>query len=162
MYKSQLLNGYSRYYDTFESTESFGFQFDFSAKYNQRNSKYMAVKKLEYYAFSNFEEVYYKHFENFDTSELSEMTKFVDAYLEEFQAADETHMETLLTVIISSNVPVSSEVKKALSKLNPSKSLKWGFNGWVKVKLILIDSNEEIITNKFGRVDQTKLLKLIS
>lgn len=162
MYKSQLLNGYSRYYDTFESAESLGYHFDFAARYNQRNSKYLAVKKLEYYAFSNFEEVYYKHFESFDIEALSDMKSFVDHYLSVFQPADETHMETLLTLIVSSEKPVPEQIKRALTKLNPSRSLKWGLKGWIKVKLVLIDSNKQIITNKFGQMDQMKLLKLIS
>ena len=66
MYKSQLMTGYKRYFDLVEAVEKNGFKFDFCAKFNSRNAKYLGIKKLEYYAFSNSEEVYYKHFEDFN------------------------------------------------------------------------------------------------
>lgn len=162
MFKDQLLRGYERYYDTFESYEALGLDFEFFAKYYQRNSKYMAVKKMEYYAFSNFEEVYYKHYEHFDMRALSEINAFINRYLEHFSPADEDHMETLLTIIASAGSSVSDEIKKKVEKLNPSKSILWGLKGWIKVKLILIDPENNIITNKFGQKDQIKLAKLLS
>ncbi|MDW7660705.1 MAG: hypothetical protein SCL54_04670 [Bacillota bacterium] len=162
MFKDQLLRGYERYYDTFESYEALGLDFEFFAKYYQRNSKYMAVKKMEYYAFSNFEEVYYKHYEHFDMRALSEINAFINRYLDQFSPADEDHMETLITVIASTGVCVSDDIKKAVEKLNPSKSILWGLKGWIKVKLILIDPQSNIITNKFGQNDQIKLAKLLS
>jgi len=71
-------------------------------------------------------------------------------------------METLITVIASTGVCVSDDIKKAVEKLNPSKSIMWGLKGWIKVKLILIDPQSNIITNKFGQNDQIKLAKLLS
>jgi hypothetical protein len=162
MIKDQLLKGYTRYYDTYESVESQGLDFEFMAKYYQRNSKYMAVKKVEYYAFSNFEEVYYKHYQEFNHSALLEIKTFITDYLDAFTPMDEEHMETLLTVIVSTDDPVTYDVKNSVERLNPSKSISWGLKGWVKVKLILIDSEHTIISNKFGKIDQKKLVKLLS
>lgn len=162
MFKEQLMKGYNSYYDTFESYECLGFNFDFMAKYYQRNSKYMAIKKMEYYAFSNYEEVYYKHYKSFNSQALSEINAFITSYLNHFSPTDEDHMETLLTVIASTDERVSSDLKKMVAKLNPSKSILWGLKGWIKVKLILIDSQNDITTNKFGQNDQKKLAKLIS
>ncbi len=162
MFKDQLMKGYDRYYDTFESYERLGVDFDFMAKYYQRNSKYMADKKIEYYAFSNFEEVYYKHYDDFNIQALSEINLFITNYLNQFTSADKDHMETLLTVIASTGGQVPNDVKKSVERLNPSKSIYWGLKGWIKVKLILIDSKNNIITNKFGHNDQKKLAKLLS
>ncbi len=162
MFKDQLMKSYDRYYDTYESYEHLGLEFDFMAKYYQRNSKYMAVKNIEYYAFSNYEEVYYKHYENFNIQALSEIDLFITNYLNQFTSADENHMETLLTVIASTGGQVPNDLKKSVEKMNPSKSIFWGLKGWIRVKLILIDSQNNIITNKVGQNDQIKLAKLLS
>lgn len=162
MFKEQLMKGYDRYYDTYESSEYLGVDFEFMAKYYQRNSKYLAVKKMEYYAFSNYEEVYYKHYATFNDQIFSEINAFITNYLNQFTPTDENHMETLLTVIVSTEDQVSNDLKKMVEKFNPSKSILWGLKGWIKVKLILIDSQNNIITNKFGQNDQKKLAKLLA
>ncbi len=162
MFKEQLMKSYNRYFDTYESYEHLGLEFDFMAKYYQRNSKYMAVKNIEYYAFSNYEEVYYKHYENFNIQALSEINLFITNYLNLFTSADENHMETLLTVIASTDGQVPNDLKKSVEKMNLSKSIFWGLKGWIKVKLILIDSQNNIISNKVGQKDQLKLAKLLS
>lgn len=162
MFKEQLMKGYDRYYDTYESYQCLGFDFDFMAKYYQRNSKYMVVKKMEYYAFSNYEEVYYKHYETFNDQIFSKINIFINNYLNHFTPSDENHMETLLTVIVSTGDQLSSDYKKMVGRFNTSKSILWGLKGWIKVKLILIDSQNNIITNKFGQNDQKKLAKLLA
>ena len=106
--------------------------------------------------------VYYKHYQEFNQQALFEIKTFITNYLDAFTPTDEEHMETLLTVIVSTDNPVSYDVKNLVERLNPSKSIAWGLKGWIKVKLILIDSQNTIISNKFGKIDQKKFVKLLS
>lgn len=158
----QLIESYRRYYDISEGVELHGIHFDFAAYYSITNSRYFAMQSLQYYSFSNYENVYFKSYDRFSITDFNDLQEFAKNYMESFTPSGEGHMETAVTLIVVSKEKVDQLLRSAFRRLNPDKSFRFGLDGWIKIKLLLLEEeNKSITTNRYARKDKTSLQKII-
>lgn len=158
-----LANTLSGHYDLKLPHHISGEAFELYGTYNQRNAKYFASKKLEYYSFANFDHILYRSYETIDLEELKRIVSFGEKMLESLPSPDEEHMETCVTLILYSELDPCEPVKRYLKqKSNRSKSFSWGLKGWSKLKvIIMVPSSLEVYTNRFGDRDKSRFKKIL-
>jgi hypothetical protein len=138
--------------------------FDFYAEFFQRSSKYLASKKFEYYAFSTYDHLFFKSVDSVSIEFLKDLYSLTENIVDSYTKVDEEHMETYITYVINSTTPLSTEIEKFVKKnTNYVKSFSFGFNGWTKLKLIiLVPTSNEVYTNKFGNRDKDVFKKVLT
>lgn len=157
-YKAYLRTSLERYFDIEDNYQVGNHHFDTYANFNQRNAKYMLMKKYEMYAFQNNEYVFHKKFESFGPEELEWLQEFFDTHIDDIVSYDSEHMSSTVTLIIESQMP-SKEIQKKISKFKFYKSYSFGLKGWVNAKVILIDPTiNSGIGNKLGQKSLKRFL----
>ncbi len=134
-------------------------EFNLFASFNQRNAKYMLMKKLEIYSFSNNEYILYKNLDRkFELDDLVWLKNFLDSNIKEIVNTNTEHMSSLVTFIFTCDEP-DSIVEEKIKKFKYYKSFFLGLNGWVNVKIILINSVSKYgISNKLAKEDIKKFI----
>lgn len=156
-YYEDLKTKLERYYDIEEEFKINNYNFDFLAKFNQKSSKYLLVKELEYYSFKNDEYIFMQ--DNVEDINFEMIDKILDENLDEILEIDKDHMSSVITFLFSTESNIKKEDIKKIEKYKFYKSFKFGFNGWVNVRIIVINPNEKNgISNKFGRKEVKKFL----
>ncbi|MFD3158505.1 hypothetical protein ACFIJ5_16890 [Haloimpatiens sp. FM7330] len=164
MNNTEYMNKFSEklksYFDIEYDKKIFDRKFNMFAKFNQRTSRYLILKKAEFYAFQNNEYIFYENiYENIDRSHILHIKNFLDENVEKIININKEHMCSILTFILCGNIDLDDDTKKAIKRFKYYKSFAFGFKGWVNVKLIFINpETNDIYTNKFGRGDVKKLL----
>lgn len=157
---SDVLSGH---YDIKKSHVVSGEAFELYGTYNQRNAKYFASKKLEYYAFANYDHILYRSYDQVQLDDLIHLSDFGRKMLDTLPSPNEEHMETCITIMIISNNEPDDDVKRFLkNKCNHSKSFSWGLKGWSKLKMIImVPSSIEVYTNRFGERDKKRFKSIL-
>lgn len=162
-YREKLEESLERYFDIGKNRSIGNIDFDFSAKFSQRNAQYVLVKKAEVYAFENTEYIFYKDIES--ENQLLDVEKIVFNLKESIDSIvnlNEEHMETIVTVILAGKFKPDIEYIKKLEKAKFHKSYKLGLKGWSNLKLFYVDTeNKEVHSNKMGKKEKEKFKKLI-
>ncbi len=159
-YREKLKGSLDAYFNVDLDKEVYNKKFDLYATFNQRNAKYMLVKKAEIYAFKTDEYVFYKHFEkNLKVSDIETIKIFIENNIDDMVNVDKEHMTSILNFVITVDNSIEDETLKAIKKFKFHKSFKFGLNGWSDVRLIVIDlKKDELYSNKFGKKDGKKFL----
>lgn len=152
---------YSHMFDFYDDYTIGQWQFNLYARFYQENLRYFGSKKLEIYSFNNNEHLFVKEIENNNCDVIFKTKDFFDYCYNNLVEVDDKHMSTVITLIyVVSNV--DDETKKFISKFKFDKSYAFGFKGWVKGKLIVIDRNDySAYENKLAKGDAVKL-KIVS
>ncbi len=139
-------------------------EFDFYGHFNQRNSKYLASKTLEYYAFSTYDHLFFKSVSSVSESFLKDIKDLTEEIIDIYSKVDDEHMETSLTYIIHSEEDLTPEIQKIVKKnLNYIKNFTFGLQGWAKLKLvILVPTSNEVYVNKYGNRDKTSFQNILT
>ncbi|MBN2259041.1 MAG: hypothetical protein JW702_00700 [Clostridiales bacterium] len=163
-FKSTLMQTLQNNYDIEEPYSIKNFDFEFYGQFFQRNAKYLASKKLEYYSYATYDHLFYKSVEEVSTDLLKDLYSLTEEIVDFYSKVDDEHMETSITFILHTDHPVSQEVEKYVKKkMNYIKSFSFGLNGWTKLKIIiLVPTSNEVVTNKFGNRDKDVFKKIIT
>ncbi len=136
------------------------YSFDLYAKFYQENLKYFGSKKVKIYEFNNNEHLFVKKIKdgNLDIDYVNSC--FLYMY-DNFIKPDSNHMSSLITLIYVVE-SLDDEIKKKVKKFSFYKSYKFGFNGYVNGKLIVIENSTGIAyESKLAKGDAIRL-KLLS
>ena len=159
-YEDFLVEKLRMFYDLNYGYEIGNFQFDFFAKFNQRSSKYIVSKKIEFYAFKNNEYFFFKKFDTcFDGNYLNSLRKFLDENIHKITEIDHEHMSSVVTFIFEVNGDIPEDILLEVQNFKYYKSFMFGLKGWVNCGLMLINPLEnQGISNKFSRKELDKFL----
>jgi len=159
-YEDFLVEKLKMFYDLNYGYEIGKFRFDFFAKFNQRSSKYIVSKKIEFYAFKNNEYFFFKKFDSgFDIKYLESLKIFLNENIHTITEIDHEHMSSIVTFIFEVNGEISDELALAVENFKYYKSFMFGLKGWVNCGLMLINPlKNEGISNKFSRKELDKFL----
>lgn len=162
-FKETLLATMQARYNIEQPYVAYDKQFEFFGTYNQRNAKFFASKKLEYYAFSSFDYLFYKSYEHVTCAVLDEIITLGITAIDDYVKADEEHMESTVTYILYADHSPSKEVLQDLkNKSNYSRSYQLGLKGWAKLKIIImVPTSNEVYTNRYGKGDKRILMQVI-
>lgn len=127
--------------------------FDITGRYYQRNSRYFLSKNLEIYAQKNNEYLFFKEYERtVDEDDIDGLLEFLKRNVDDLIDQDDEHMESVIILLLSCSFPVKASTRSKIEKFKFYKSYKFGFNGWVNGKIIVVDPfQKKYISNKFGR-----------
>ncbi|WP_102401668.1 hypothetical protein [Haloimpatiens massiliensis] len=156
-YMRKLSERLKTYYDVSFNIILNDRKFEMLAKFNNRTSKYILMKKSEIYAFENNEYIFYKNVENLNKEDLLKIRDFIQKNIEDIVKVHEEHMSSTITFILCGNIILDKETIKAIQKFRYYKSFFWGIKGWVNTKLIFVNPETwDIYTNKYGEEDRKK------
>lgn len=167
-FREAIRRAFEYSYNIVEPYEVGGMTFEFYGHFNQRNAKYLASKKLEYYAFSTFDHLFFTQVDELTVPYLEQIRNLTEDIIETYTKVDDEHMETSMTFIIRTDVPPTDEVLKWIKKKsNFIKNFSFGLQGWAKLKLVvMVPTSNEVYVNKFGNRDkksfQTILTKILN
>lgn len=157
-YSAFLRSGLERFFDITEDYKLGNNQFDMFANFNQRNAKYLLMKKFEMYAYQSNEYIFHKKMDSFGQQELEWLKSFYETHVDDIVTFNSEHMSSTVTVIIETDMP-SDEIQKKIAKFKYYKSYSFGLKGWVNGKILLIDSSKNRgIGNKLGQKDLERFL----
>lgn len=139
-------------------------EFEFYGHFNQRNAKFLASKKLEYYAFSTFDHLFFKYVPTVSKDFLKDLYALTEDIVDVYSKVDDEHMETSITYVIQTDEPISPEIETFVKKkMNFIKNHSFGLQGWSKLKLIiLVPTSQEVYVNKFGNRDKESFQKILA
>ncbi|MGM0379608.1 MAG: hypothetical protein ACQEQE_07665 [Bacillota bacterium] len=156
-YEKKLKERIKPYFNIKENYKIDNFKFDFYARYHQKNSKYFLMKKFKYCTFDNNEYIFYKN--GFEESYVKDIDNLLKRNVRKIVDIDKDHMSSVITFVFYTDNFENNKIIKKIKKYKFYKSFKFGFNGWVNVRLILINSNgKQGFANKFGKKELDKYL----
>ncbi len=151
----KIKSNYSHIFDFKDDFVLGKYSFKLYARYNQENSKCFISPKTKIYSYSNNEHIFFKEYSNssIDFDEINEFFKFV---YNDFIEVDENHMSSIITLICFVS-EVDDASKKLIKKFKFDKSYSFGLKGFVKGKLIVFDTfNNVAYENKLALGDAKK------
>lgn len=159
-FEENLRKKLETYYDLEDDFSIAGKHFNFLARYNQRNSKYLLQKKMELYAFENNEYIIYKKLEStFTKEDLDEIQTLLTKHYDQVINVNEEHMSSAIMFIFETTLPGDPQLVKSIEKFKFYKSFKFGLHGWVNGGIMLI--NPEVnkgLSNKYAKKELKKFL----
>ncbi len=149
---------FTHMFDFFDNYTYDDREFILYAKYNQRNTRYFASKKIEIYSFSNNEHIFMQNIESsFDEKNLIDIDDFVRTNMDDIVRPHDEHMSTVISMIVFCS-GIDDNVIKQIKKFKIHKSFKFGFNGWADTKLIVVVKGKNLAyENKFAKGDAVRL-----
>ena len=146
-----------KFYDLEENVLFDKTNFDLVAIFNQKNARYFLLKELEYYSFDTNEYILYKKIDN--TINFTEFTNLLKNNLKDIVVVDKNHMSSIITILIEKSFPIDEETIKKIKKFKFHKSFRFGLEGWVNVRFMVIDTNlNKGYSNKFGKKELARFL----
>jgi len=160
LYREKIKDKLISYYDIDENVKYGKYDFDFVAKYNQRNAKYVLSKRYEYYAFTNNNYILYKKLDTKITKDtLDEIKSFLSDSCKKIIKYNDEHMSSNLTIILETEIPRDRDLIKKVLNFKFYKSFVFGLKGWVNAGLVLIDPDkQEGLTNKSHKKELKKFI----
>ncbi len=157
----KLKQSLTHMFDFYDNFSLGAIVFPLYGKYYARSARYFAVKKAELFAYSNFEHLfYYPVTGQLSRAVFESLCRALIDHVDVLVNPNEEHMSSILTLIIECDT-VTSELSKQISKYKYRKSFKFGFYGWVQLKIMVVVKDEKrAIENKVARGD-VKRLKLL-
>lgn len=127
--------------------------FNITGKYYRRSARYMLSKNLEIYAQRNNEYLFFKEYDrSLCEGDIDGLHDFLKRNVDDLIEVNDDHMESVIIFLLSCGFPVEDSTKSRIEKFKFYKSYKFGFNGWVNSKIIVVDPfSGKYISNKFGR-----------
>lgn len=127
--------------------------FDITGKYYRRSARYMISKNLEIYAQQNNEYLFFKEYSRtILDGDILDLHDFLKRNIDDLIEVNDDHMESVIILLLSCRLPVEDSTRRRIEKFKFYKSYKFGFNGWVNGKIIVVDPfSGKYISNKFGR-----------
>lgn len=159
-FEEKLRERFERFYNVEGPIEIGMMQFQFVAKYNQRNAKYILKKSNEFYAFENNEFILYKKIDGKMTSELMDSIEtFFDKHASTLAKINDEHMSSAVVLILETDEAIPEALAKRIEKFKYYKSFMFGFKGWINGGLMLINSSDnEGLSNKYSKRELEKIL----
>lgn len=156
-YLEFLKDRLARYFDLYENVKYDEMHFDLFAEFKQRNSRYMLSKRVEVYSFEENELLFYNKLNReIQAKDLDNIKNFLDLNLNKIINIENDHMSSIVTFIIHTDCEINDILKNKIKKSKYYKSFLFGLKGWVNCKIIVIDKDNNILTNKLGRKDKEK------
>lgn len=160
IFEQTLRKKLETYYDLEDDFSIAGKPFDFLARYNQRNSKYVVKKNIELYAFEYNEYIFYKKLDKIFTYEdLNDVKNLITKHYDEVINVSEEHMTSVITFIFETEIPKDQKLIRSIEKFKLYKSFKFGLNGWINVGIVLINPEDNKgLSNKYAKKELKKFL----
>lgn len=155
---AKLVHSLEHMFDFTENYEIGGRTFPLYGRYFRRNSRYFAVKKVEIYAFSNFEHIFlHRAAGHFSEQDFDSVLTHLKSHLEEIVKPNHEHMSSLITLIVECNSLDETLVQK-IQKFKYRKSFQFGFQGWADIKVLVAErTNGLAIESRLARGDAERL-----
>jgi len=152
-----LKNKLTRYYDFEENIYKGDIKFDLIATFNQRNARYLLLKELEYYSFETNEYILYKKIDN--EINFTEFEDLLKNNIKDIITVNKNHMSSIVTILLETSLSLNEEEIKKINKFKFHKRFRFGLEGWVNVRFIVINSSlNKGYSNKFGKKELAKFL----
>ncbi len=145
-YKKEIKKRLSGYFDVEENYTLKGFNFDLYGRYNIRSEKYLATKTFTIYAFENDEYVLLKYYPKINEKILNDYINILKDSIDVFVTPNDEHMSSAISGILIVDKLEDKELIKKIEKFKYQKGFLFGLNGWVDIKLILVDLHDEKVT----------------
>lgn len=134
-----LMQTLGHMFDFSENVEIGGRTFPIYGRYFRRNSRFFAVKKVEIYAFSNFEHIFLQKAEGrFSEREFDSLLTHIKQHIEEIVSPNHEHMSSVITLIVECDSVEGALIGK-IQKFKYRKSFKFGFWGWTDIKVLILE-----------------------
>lgn len=147
MLEQAIRNSLDHMFDFTYNYEFGGILFPLHGKFYQRSAKYVAVKKAEIYAFSNYEYLYLHRVRGvFTKAEFERLAELFKTELKEIVKPHEEHMSSMVSVIVECE-GIEDGLEQIIKKFRYKKTFKWGFQGWADIKFLVLISKEKIEDN---------------
>lgn len=148
-YKTYLENVSEKLSANFDFMDNMKFGnigFELAAKSHIRNEKYIATKQTVLYAYENNEYCFFKTVDDLGFKEVDLVFSAIRKSAEDFVEPSEEHMSTTFTGIIVTQKPVDEETLEKVKKLKYQKSFKFGLQGWISIRLIIVELGSGKVT----------------
>ncbi|SHJ83056.1 hypothetical protein [Paramaledivibacter caminithermalis] len=159
-FEQSLRKKLEAYYNLEDNFSIAGKRFNFLARYNQRNSKYILKKDMELYAFEYNEYIFFKKLENTFTQEnFNEVKSLISEHYDQVIDLNENHMASSIIFLFETELPDNQKLIKSIEKFKFYKSFKFGLKGWLNGGILLIDPKANMgLSNKYAKKDLKKFL----
>ncbi len=140
----KLLNFlYRANFDIEGETEIAGKNFDYYAFCEIANEKFMGHKSVKIYSYNDYEHCMVDNQRNLD---LNFLTKdFFNDSIDELIEDKKNHHQSYLTYVLVVEGGVNKEEITKIESLQLSKSFWFGIRGWVDLRLIVVDLNDNTV-----------------
>ncbi len=157
----KLKQSLTHMFDFYDNFSLGAIVFPLYGKYYARSARYFAVKKAELFAYSNFEHLFYYRVEGqLGGTLFNNLCNTLRDNAEVLIKPNDEHMSSMLTLIVECDT-VATELPRLISKYKYRKSFKFGFYGWVQLKvMVVVNELNQVFENKAARGD-AKRLKLL-
>lgn len=153
-----LVQALEHMFDFSENFEIGGRTFSLYGRYFRRNSKFFAVKKVEIYAFSNFEHIFlHKVDGHFSERDFNSLLADLKEHVEEIVKPNHEHMSSVLTLVVECDSLDGALIQK-VEKFKYRRSFCFGFCGWVDIKVLIVEkSTGKAYESKLASGDAARL-----
>ncbi len=159
-FEDKLREKFGRFYDVQGPVVIGNMNFQFIAKFNQRNARYILKKTNEYYAFENNEFVLYKRLDGpINENIMTSIEQFFNDHAESLIQIDDEHMSSAVVLILETESEIDPALAGKIQKFKYYKSFMFGLKGWINGGLMLINPlDNKGLSNKYSKRELEKIL----
>ena len=155
----RLLAAHEGYFDVERDHRFGGRAFDGYAQFHSSAERYVLTKRAKLWGVNVHEHMFFLCCDELTSEELADLTNFMTATALEKVQPDPEHMTTYLTLVVIAGA-ATDDVHRAVRRTRFRKNLRFGLQGWVDLRLALVDlggqeggapSHARITTNSQGK-----------
>lgn len=149
---NRLLVAHEAWYDVYRDYEFAGRTFPGYAEFHTMGEKYVLVKRAKLWGVSSHEYIFFVKTDNLDEPLLNELVSFMKTKaIEKVDPNAPDHMQSFLSLVVITDV-ADKQTLKAVRKTRFRKDFKFGINGWVDLRLAVVDlGSMKVVTNAMGK-----------
>jgi len=143
--KRRLMNNF----DLTVPYEHAGYSIDMFAESHIRTERYFAMKKMKVYGMENDEFCFVKYFDMLTEDIVDAYIEMLVGSIDEMVKLRDDHMSTTITGVIATDSIDDKNLENRIKRFRHQKSYLFGINGWVDVRLIMVDlKGERVVASK--------------
>ncbi len=147
----RLIKAHEAYYDIQRDFSMGDFTFDALAQLHSDTSQYVLVKRAKLWEAHTHEYRFFLCADILDETYLDELLDFMIQNAIDLVQAEPNHMTSYVSLVILSR-QACSDVRRKIIRTRWRKNLKFGFGGWIDLRLALVVlGDHQIYTNGQGK-----------
>lgn len=145
MVLERLLKAHEAYYDVERDYELAGRTFAGFAALHADMSTYVLIKRAKLWEAHTHEYMFFHTTDYFDEASLQELLAFMKGPARSLVNPEPDHMTSYLSLVVLT--PKADEAtRQAVRRSRYRQNLRWGFAGWIDLRLALVEVNDGTIT----------------
>ena len=147
----RLLAAHEAYFNVFENYEYADRTFPGYAEFESHGEKYVLTKKAKLWEVDAFEYLFFDLVDSLDAARMDDYIAFLKDQAIEKVHPNPSHMTSYLSLVVIANT-ADAQALKTVRHTRFHKEFKMGFEGWVDMRLAVIDlSSRKVTTNSMGK-----------